>query len=405
MAVAPLKAAAAPIATSAAGGFVPRTVFYASDSITRSYYLGHHRAALMTMEKTLSNIGLVIECRDSRVPITSTNPLLESTLAGRDRIIVYTKSKLIAPKGRNAHRFLENQLGDLKRWHIDPSSPVYTSTEGSSRGAGGGRTDLIFTDVTDERSISKLLSMIRKRGAEYDSLLGLRALVVGMPNVGKSSLLNAIRHVGMNLGKAAKTGAQPGVTRKLSTPVRITPSASSSSANDSSSPVQDFGEGIFLVDTPGVFIPYVSDVTSMLKLALVGCVGYGIIPSETLVDYLLFHLNLRDPSLYAQVCPTPTNDVDEFLRTAAIRRGALKKGGEPNIPDTANYILQQWRTGRMGSFMLDDTSDEALRERAKALAEKREDRISMNQARKREKEARKEKYLAKRAAALGGSAV
>lgn len=74
--------------------FVPRKVFPTLDSLPRSYFLGHHRAGLDKMKTMLTHIDLVIECRDYRIPITSRNPLFEESLAGRERLIVYTKQDL-----------------------------------------------------------------------------------------------------------------------------------------------------------------------------------------------------------------------------------------------------------------------------------------------------------------------
>ena len=74
--------------------FVPRSVFPTLDSLPRSYFLGHHRAGLNKMKTMLNSIDLIIECRDYRVPITSRNPLFEGNLAGKERLIVYTKQDL-----------------------------------------------------------------------------------------------------------------------------------------------------------------------------------------------------------------------------------------------------------------------------------------------------------------------
>lgn len=77
-----------------AAKFIPRAVFPPLDSLPRSYYLGHHAAGLAKMNSMLSQIDLIIECRDYRVPLTSRNPLFEHSLAGRERLVVYTKRDL-----------------------------------------------------------------------------------------------------------------------------------------------------------------------------------------------------------------------------------------------------------------------------------------------------------------------
>lgn len=391
-----LNAAAAKAAATTANiappsTFVPRQVFEVSSSITRSYFLGHHNAALSRMRRVLSNVGLVIECRDMRVPLTSWNPLLESSLmygsgqygqtagrtafssslaaTGRSRIIVYTKRDLVSEAEGN------RIMKALERFHRKE-----TNTGVLFHGAG--------TELKDTKT---LLKEIKRISNDYHTLTGLRALVVGMPNAGKSTLLNRLRGQGKSTpggsSNVARTGAEPGVTRKIGTPVRIL-------AGDEDS------EGVFVLDTPGVFVPYVPDAEAMLKLTLAGCVKDGLISCVTVADYLLYHLNLYDPTgkIYQGYCDQPTNDVHEFLSGVATRTGKLVKGSGESLEGAADWIVRRWRNGMLGQFVLDKVNEKTL-EKARKLS--MEPPLSLNQAKKREKEARKKRAAVKHSQRVG----
>lgn len=205
-----------------------------------------------------------------------------------------------------------------------------------------------------------------------------------MPNVGKSSLLNSLRREGTGRGKVAHTGAQPGVTRKIGTGVKIV------------DPDETTGSGgVYLLDTPGVFIPYVPDADAMLKLALCGSVKDTVIPPFTLADYLLFHINLVEPKLYSQY-NEPTNDVMTLLQAAASKTGRLMKGGEPDLEATAMWLIQRWRNGHLGRFMLDEVSEDSL-EAYKGRSSEEGPR-SQSQMRKAGKEALRARARARRSA-------
>ncbi|KAK3394272.1 hypothetical protein B0H63DRAFT_460502 [Podospora didyma] len=383
-------------ASASKSSFQPRQTFEVSDSITRSYFLGHHHAALGRMRQTLNHIGLIIECRDFRVPLSSWNPLLERSLAAspseRVRIIVYTKRDL-GPHSRAETSNSRRKLGIAPSGAPRQSGPevVEILTQFHKEKQHAAAVTFLGTDRWDTHAAGDklLLEAIKKVAREKDSLTGLRAMVVGMPNAGKSSLLNRMRMAGMNLPKAAKTGAEPGVTRKLGTPVRIVPGESPEDPE-----THGFGEGVFVMDTPGVFVPYVSCAEDMLKLSLVGCVKDGVVGGVTVADYLLYHLNLVDPTLYRRFCPEPTNDVYEFLRGVARRTGKLRRGGEFSLENAADWVVQEWRRGALGHFLLDTVTPETL---GLAVEAAKEPAVSLSQARKKEKVDRKIKNEAKRA--------
>lgn len=131
---------------------------------------------------------------------------------------------------------------------------------------------------------------------------------------------------------------------------------------------------------------------TMLSLALVGCVKGSLLDATILADYLLFHLNLRDPSLYSDYYH-PTNDIIELLTATAKTTGRLLKGGAPDFDATAYWLVQRYRAGVLGKFILDDVSEAAYQAWLDAGEEQGE---SKNAARKRMKEERKLAKIKKR---------
>lgn len=196
-------------------------------------------------------------------------------------------------------------------------------------------------------------------------------MVVGMPNVGKSTLINSLRNQGVHKAKAAQTGGQPGVTRKIGTPVKIID--------------RENGAHVYVLDTPGVFMPYVQDAERMLKLALCGFVKDAVVSPIMLADYLLYQINLHDPHIY-QRWSEPTNEITLFLESFARQAGILAKGGVPNVELAAMRFIQRWRAGELGRFLLDDLQEE---ERRRQEGTSESSPVSMTQALKADRTARR----------------
>ncbi|PBP24938.1 P-loop containing nucleoside triphosphate hydrolase protein [Diplocarpon rosae] len=341
--------------------FIPRAVFPPQFSLPRSYFLGHHAAGLAKMKTMLSSIDLVIECRDYRVPLTSRNPLFEQSLSGITRLVIYTKRDLGSrdcPSDRRKEDI-------IRKWHAPHTT--------------------LFTDHKSKKDMKIVLDFAKEHAWHRQSLLGSQILIVGMPNVGKSSLLNALRMAGVHKAKAAITGAQPGVTRKIASGVKIVERDEEKGT-----------EGVYLVDTPGVFVPFVPDAEAMMKLALVGSVRDTIIAPVTLCDYLLYHINKQQggETRYGDYC-TPTNDVVELLEGVCKKTGRLGKGGIPDIDAAALWVVQRWRQGNLGAFMLDEVTEDGLVNRVNA-----ENLLSMSQARKQAREAQRARGKARYAAQI-----
>jgi len=319
--------------------FSPRLLFPTIDSLPKSYFLGHHRTALTQMKSRISTTDLIIECRDYRIPVISRNPLFESHLAGKPRVILYLSKDLGRPLvTQNVWKTPAKLRAKWER----PEELIRENDHPST---------VFFTDCANHSDRKRLLRFLADFAQSRPSALApAAAMIVGMPNVGKSTLLNGLRRKsGLGSSKVARTGALAGITRKVGTAVKIVEG-------------EEERGSVYVLDTPGVFVPYVSEPEDMLKLALCGNVKEALVNVVILADYLLYRVNLVDPGLYEQWCE-PTNDVIELLTSIAKATGRKKSETEYNLEAAAVWFVKRWRDGKLGLFVLDEVTEESLRKR------------------------------------------
>ncbi|RCK62209.1 Mitochondrial GTPase 1 [Candida viswanathii] len=296
--------------------FVPRTVF-PKYNIPLNNFKGHHQKALSKFGHLAPQIDMIIEVRDCRAPIATTNVLFDRVLVGKKKLILYSKKDMSILK-----------TSVLDKWHKLKNE------------------DYMFIDCRSRKDGKKIINQITKL---YESMdppppLGLRSMIIGMPNVGKSTLVNTLRQVGLNddagaissrVIKVARTGNQPGVTRNTSEIIRL---------------CRD--PDIMVYDTPGVFMPTAKNVETMLALGLVGCIHDSFIDPVVLADYLLFVLNLQDPSgkLYSEYIDHPTNDIYELLDSINAKRNRGKDKRRLDEDGLAMHWVSNWKNTKSNKY-------------------------------------------------------
>lgn len=285
---------------------------------TISWFPGHMAAAQDKVATLVSSCDIVLEVRDARLPFTSAHPGLAALCSTRPRIVVFNKSDLACDAMR--HRV----VGRLKEQGLPC---LFTS---AASGVGGRAPRMA--------PLLALVDAMPTRASRFRAA-GTVLAVVGMPNVGKSSIINALK--GATKGGRGKAGVAPtpGFTRGLAT-IRIREDPP-----------------LFLADTPGVMMPRLVDVETGLKLAVSHSLKDTVVPHAVQAEYLLYAFANTGFTGYVEALGLSKgyseDEVVACLEDLAGRLGALKGGGVPDTDAAAIHMVRAFQLGRLGKHTLD----------------------------------------------------
>lgn len=275
------------------------------------WFPGHMTKAQRMIREQLKLIDVIIELLDARIPLSSANPMIAELVAGKPTVVALNKADLAEP-ARTAEWISYFRNKGFKTVALDSST-------------GKGAKELV--NRVEQEAAEKLAKLTAK-GIKGRSV---RAMILGIPNVGKSSLINRL------LGSAtAKTGDKPGVTRGQQW-LKV-------------------GKNLELLDTPGVLWPRMDDQEVAFKLAITGAIKDDIYDVEKVVLHLLEILNtdysdrLRERYNLTQELP---EDSVKLLELIGAKRGCLRSGGVVDYEKARRIILTDFRSGKLGQFTLD----------------------------------------------------
>jgi ribosome biogenesis GTPase A len=276
------------------------------------WFPGHMKKAQRLIEENLKLVDVVIELLDARIPASSANPMLAEIIKGKPRLIALNKSDLA-------------DAASTKRWL------AYFRAQGIPAVAidsvkGRGMKQLVAK--AEELARPKTDRFVKAGGRPRAA----RCMILGIPNVGKSSLIN--RLAGAVKAKAAD---KPGVTRAKQW-IKI-------------------GAALDLLDTPGILWPKFEDQTVGLKLAFTGAINDDIYDREQ-VTALLLSVMRRDYPERLQERFKFKGEMPEdglaLLETIGRKRGCLVKGGVVDLEKAQNIVLTEFRSGKLGLVTLDE---------------------------------------------------
>lgn len=281
------------------------------------WYPGHMTKARRMMQENIKLIDLIIELVDARIPLSSRNPDIDDMGKNKARLIVLNKADLAEEKRND-------------EWVEYFKEKGYSAVKVNSKKGGG------------IKSIQSVIQEACREKTERDRRRGIlnrpvRAMVAGIPNVGKSTFINTLA------GKACtKTGNKPGVTKGKQW-IRL-------------------NKSVELLDTPGILWPKFEDQKAALKLAFIGSIKDEILQTEELASELIKYMEEEYAGAIGEKYSVETmEDSYECLRRIAESRHCLVRGNELDTEKAAALFLDDFRNGRLGRITLENPENAAVK--------------------------------------------
>lgn len=310
------------------------------------WYPGHMTKTRRMMEENISLVDIIIELVDARIPYSSKNPDLDELAKNKHRILLMNKSDLADP----AATAIWTKYFEEKGFCVIEMNAL--------KGSG-------MSEVTNAAR-ALMQEKIAKLKARGRINVPIRAMIAGIPNVGKSTFIN--KYVGKT---TAKTGDKPGVTRGKQW-IKLK---------------KDFE----LLDTPGILWPKFEDQQVGLKLAFTGAINDDILDAQTLATSFINHMMLINPDCIRkryQIEFDTIAEPHEVLRQIGEARGFKLKGGEIDLERASKILMDEYRGGKLGRLTLElpeDITDMLQEKESREQEKKQQDRERKAAYQKRKK--------------------
>lgn len=281
------------------------------EKISIQWFPGHMTKAERMIEENMKLVDGVCEIIDARIPMASRNPDIDRLAAGKPKLVILNRTDQADP----------DMTSLWKKWFRGQGYSVLETDSKTGKGVNQ------FPSAVR----SALKEKIDQYAAKGQASRPLRIMVLGIPNVGKSTFINKVAK-----RKAAVAGDRPGVTRGKQW-IKI-------------------DDSLELLDTPGILWPKFDDENVGQVLALTGAIKDDILDRETLAANFLLRLRDQYPSVIEQrykFTPDPTANGYELLEAAARKRGFLISGGELDTERMAAILLDEYRGGKLGRLTLE----------------------------------------------------